>query len=385
MYRAQTNSARHDSPARASMAPSIRKPERALIAFPDAAAAETLIAGLPAAARVVREAAQAGLRECWLDAGPDWSPSSRLRIEVQRLAGAMRVHWPDGDPPPAAKESVLLVRGETLPTAWSIAGATTRLQSVVITDAGRRAELRHDDAAKIRRHYARAGRAILAATAKPTDGIVSRHLNRPMSQAISGALLRIPGFRPFHATAGTAVLAALMFAALTLYGASGLLAGALLFQAASMFDGVDGEAARSTFRSSDVGAMFDSLIDALTNLLFVLGVVVNMFAAGHAQAAGYGACGLLLLATGLTIIGRRARASAGPFTFDGVKDRMRARGTRLGQWLIWLTMRDFLAFAAVVLVLLGWVEPALLAFSIVMAGWLVVVVATGLRHSAAAR
>lgn len=379
MYRAQTNSAPHDSPARASTAPAARKPEQALIAFPDAAAAEALIAGLPAAARVVREAAQAGLRECWLDAGPGWSPSTRLRSEVKRLGGAMLVHWPDGDAPPAAKHSLLLVRGETLPTAWSIAGATIRPRSVDGTES------KHDDAATIRRRYARAGRAILAATAKPTDGIVSRHLNRPMSQAISGALLRIPGFRPFHATAGTAVLAALMFAALTLYGAPGLLAGALLFQAASMFDGVDGEAARSTFRSSDVGAMFDSLIDALTNLLFVLGVVVNMFAAGHVQAAGYGACGLLMLATGLTIIGRRARASAGPFTFDGVKDRMRARGTRLGQWLIWLTMRDFLAFAAVVLVLLGWVEPALLAFSIVMAGWLVVVIATGLRQGAAAR
>ena len=92
-----------------------------------------------------------------------------------------------------------------------------------------------------------------------------------------------------------------------------------------------------------------------------------------------------MLATGLTIIGRRAHAGSEPFTFDGVKNALRARGTRLGQWLIWLTMRDFLALLAVVMVLLGWTEPALAGFALVMAGWLVVVIATGARQGAALR
>ncbi|MBU6268745.1 MAG: CDP-alcohol phosphatidyltransferase family protein [Sphingomonadales bacterium] len=385
MQRAQTNQARHDAPHRGPTAGPARKPDRALIAFADTDAAEARIAGLPAAARVVREAALAGLRECWLEAGPDWTPSASTRIEVARLCGGMAVHLPGDGMPLPANGPITMVRGEALPTAWSIAGASTRPQPAFIADASDRERLHHDAAAAIRRRYARAGRAILEATAKPTDGIVSRHINRPMSRAISGALLRIRGFRPFHATLGTAVLAALMFAALTLFGNRGLLAGALLFQAASMFDGVDGEAARSTFRVSDAGAMLDSLIDALTNLLFVLGLVINMYFAGNGRAAGYGICGLLMLAIGLTIIGQRARASAGPFTFDGVKDRIRATGSRWGQWLIWLTMRDFLAFAAVLLVLVGWVQPALMAFAIIMAGWLAVVVATGLRQRAVAR
>lgn len=387
MYRAQTQDPLH-APRRAPLVSHSSVPHRALIGFANPQAAESLVAGLPAAARVVREAALAGVRECWLEAGPGWAPSRALRREVDRLRGAMHVHFPDDGSTRPGSGRMLFVAGDALPSARQLAGATAAAGPAPLftaEDAGAAPRLHHAAPDAIRRHYRRAGRAILAATIKPTDGLVSRYLNRPISQAISNLLLRIPPFRPFHATLGTAALAAVMFASLTMFGEGGLLAGALLFQAASMFDGVDGEAARATFRSSDRGALFDSLVDAATNLCFVLGLVVNMVRAGHLAAAGYGLCGLLMLASGLTIIGRRARRSAGPFTFDGVKDRMRARGTRLGQWLIWLTMRDFLALAAVVLVLLGWGEPALAAFSLVMAGWLVVVVATGIRQGATAR
>ena len=46
----------------------------AVVVFANASAASQNIAGLPAAARAVREAALAGFGECWLTAGPDWSP-----------------------------------------------------------------------------------------------------------------------------------------------------------------------------------------------------------------------------------------------------------------------------------------------------------------------
>jgi CDP-L-myo-inositol myo-inositolphosphotransferase len=118
----------------------------------------------------------------------------------------------------------------------------------------------------------------------------------------------------------------------------------------------------------------------VTNLAFVLGLVINLARQGRFEAATYGLCGLVLLAVGLTIIGQRARTSSAPFTFDGVKERI--RGTRLGQWLVWLTMRDFLALASVVLVLLGLVGPALVAFSMVMAAWLIVVLATHMPRRA---
>lgn len=120
-------------------------------------------------------------------------------------------------------------------------------------------------------------RRIVTATAKPGDGIVSRYVNRPISQTVSRFLLRWPAVRPIHATIVTGVLAIVMFLCLIAGGNAGLIAGALLFQAASIIDGVDGEIARATYRTSDFGAFADSLIDAVTNIAFIAGVVINLW------------------------------------------------------------------------------------------------------------
>jgi CDP-L-myo-inositol myo-inositolphosphotransferase len=154
-----------------------------------------------------------------------------------------------------------------------------------------------------------------------------------------------------------------------------LVIGALLFQAASILDGVDGEIARATFMESRRGAMLDSLVDAGTNLAFVAGVIVNVYHQGGQRAALAGAMGLGALAVGLCVIGLRARADTSrPFTFNEMKDRVQAANIPLLTWLTWLTMRDFYALAAALLVAAGFAAQALVAFSIVALGWLAVVV-----------
>jgi len=372
-------------------------PLAGIILFPSAQSAVTRVAGLPVAARAARAAARAGLAECWLEVGDgNWRPDSSTLGEIHRLAGDMRVHiaTPEGAHRPTG--AVLLIAGGALVDEGAIraaldAGAAEgsvlapMLAIADARDARARARLMKaaGDSARHGAALAEAGRRIIAATAKPGDGIVSRHINRPISQAISRFLLGFPGFRPIHATVGTAVIGLAMLAVLLwLPGQAGLALGALLFQVASVFDGVDGEVARATFRTSDNGAMIDSLVDAATNLAFIAGIAVHLWASGHHQPALFGVAGLAMLALGLTIIGRRARASGGPFSFDGVKQRVNANGSRIGQWLTWLTMRDFYALAAMVLVLCGLVIPALIVFSCVMAVWLVVVLATGARQTA---
>ena len=63
---------------------------------------------------------------------------------------------------------------------------------------------------------------------KTTDGIVSRYLNRPISQRITRTLLRCPGITPFHATLGTATLGLAMILSLLLGGHPGLILGAIV-------------------------------------------------------------------------------------------------------------------------------------------------------------
>ena len=69
----------------------------------------------------------------------------------------------------------------------------------------------------------------------------------------------------------TRLLALAMLPVLLLGGETGLILGGILFQAASVLDGVDGEMARATFRTSPSGATLDSAVDIATNLLFVAG------------------------------------------------------------------------------------------------------------------
>lgn len=221
-------------------------------------------------------------------------------------------------------------------------------------------------------------REILRATAKPSDGLVSRWLNRPVSRPISALLLFIPGIRPLHATIGTAVMATAMFAALVIGGGEGLIAGGLLFHAVSVFDGVDGEIARATFRTSRAGAVLDSVIDMATNILFVFGVVINLSARSD-LAVLVGAWGLLLLILGLAAISRTAARDDKPFSMDGVKQRYRARFpgssfARLIRFLTIVSSRDFFALLFALLILAGLPMAVLYLFAAAATVWILFVI-----------
>jgi phosphatidylglycerophosphate synthase len=310
------------------------------IRFRDGPAAERLVAGIPAAARAAREVAAAGFDDCRVYADVEWRPSQRLREEIDRLAKPARVALDHRDGRNHANYEALAISGEELiDPEW----------------------------------------AILKATGKPGDGIVSRSFNRPISRFISRLLLKLPLIRPGHATSGTALIALAMVGALLWFPSKfGLIAGAVLFQWASIFDGVDGEIARATFRTSSRGAMLDSLVDAATNFGFIAGVVQSLYRQGDHLGGMFGLAGLGMLTCGLCVIGLRAKHGSEPFTFNEVKDRMHATGSLILRWLTWLTMRDFYALAAAVLIAAGLVHVAVEIFAVVAAGWLVVVLATSL-------
>lgn len=108
-------------------------------------------------------------------------------------------------------------------------------------------------------------RALLLSTAKPTDGWVARRLNRPISRPLSRLLLAMR-LTPAHASALSLLtgLGAALFALHPSWGA--LVAAALLFQMASVVDGVDGEMARLTLTASPRGASIDTAVDVGTYL-----------------------------------------------------------------------------------------------------------------------
>lgn len=107
---------------------------------------------------------------------------------------------------------------------------------------------------------------------KPTDGWISRYVNRPISTRVSRWLVRTP-VTPNMVTLVT-FLSGLLGAWFVLDGAYWtVLLGALLFQVSSILDGCDGEVAVLTFRESKYGSWLDTITDNLTYLAFFSAVV----------------------------------------------------------------------------------------------------------------
>ena len=337
-----------------------------------------MVAGLPAIVRALHTLARAQCgRAVVIAPGLDRLPAA-VAAEAARLVPEL--DWAVAAPGDNLAD--LPADTPVVPAEALAAGALPDLSGAARLGGGP-AALAPMPEALSRQALAAAARQVITATAKPGDGIVSRHVNRPISQACSRLVLRLfPHARPLHATFGTAAFALAMAAALFSGTPAGLVAGALLFQAASIFDGVDGEIARATFRSSPQGAALDSLVDALTNLACVAGVSWNLYCQGQGRAAMAGAAGLVVMGLGLWILGRRSRRSAEGMTFNALKDRFSQRPSRLKQWLTWLTMRDFYALAGAVLIASGFAAFALYAFAVVAAGWFMVVVTVMTREPA---
>src|ERR1700712_5592433 len=84
------------------------------IHFQDGHAAERLVAGIPAAARAVREVASAGFDDCRIYTDVEWQPSPRSLEEINRLAKPARVTLDRRDRRHSTDYEALAIPGEEL-------------------------------------------------------------------------------------------------------------------------------------------------------------------------------------------------------------------------------------------------------------------------------
>lgn len=335
-----------------------------LFSFATARTANQLVAGVPAAARLAR---------AWYDAFPQPERAPPLLLQLRDGGNLSRSTMTEIDrltngllavqlvPTPATGTSI---NGEDLPGAAQISRQLVNSQSDTPADS------LMDEQTALRRLTA-AGRSIIKDTGKAGDGIVSRWLNRPISQSLSRHLLKHGWIRPGHATLLTALAAAAMVGCLILGGQTGLIAGAILFQSASVLDGVDGEIARATWRTSERGAMLDSATDGATNLGFLIGIIFNRWQAGAMDEVTLALIGLCTLVIGLIILGYTAKRRGEPLNFDRAKKLMGSQPSRIKTLLRYVTMRDFYCLFLAVMVLCGLLQMALFIFAVSAAAWLV--------------
>jgi len=137
--------------------------------------------------------------------------------------------------------------------------------------------------------------SLLHQAAKPTDGIVSRHLNRRISRFFSRIFLTL-GLTPGHATAVNMAIGLVCAYLAAQTGYLTMVLAGILFQLASAFDGVDGEMARSTLGESPRGAWLDTAVDNLTYVVCLIGISIGWV------REGVGAAGLWLAGSLVVIV-----------------------------------------------------------------------------------
>jgi len=144
------------------------------------------------------------------------------------------------------------------------------------------------------------------ARAKPAarDGLVSRYLNRPLSRPLARLLVHTP------ATPNQVTLLSFVFA----LAAGWLLTlghnvwGGLAVHVSSVIDGVDGDLARLTGRSSRFGAVFDAVLDRYADTALIGGA--TWWAYQHERWPAAVIVGLCALVGAYAVSYSRARIEA---------------------------------------------------------------------------
>lgn len=194
---------------------------------------------------------------------------------------------------------------------------------------------------------------------KPTDGFVSKHLNRPISTIFSN-ILSDYSIAPAHLTGVTALFAIIMLLALIFSEKIGIGWGCVLFHATSIVDGIDGEIARVKFQSTRRGAMLDTTIDMITNFLFMFGLIFALWDTSGDEYLIKGVIILTLMLTGTALMYSILYFGPGGGSFDILSIVIRSKIgekkdlLRSFNFANYLLKRDTFAFVFAVLGIIGY-------------------------------
>ena len=122
-------------------------------------------------------------------------------------------------------------------------------------------------------------KALIKSLTKSTDGWVSRNLNRPISTSFS-RILAHTSITPNQFTIFTGIIALVTGYFMVMGGYWNWLIAAGLFHLTSVMDGVDGELARLKFKSSPFGQWLDTVVDNLSYIVGLGGLIVGVYRHG---------------------------------------------------------------------------------------------------------
>ncbi len=117
---------------------------------------------------------------------------------------------------------------------------------------------------------------ILSTLEKPSDGPISRHLNRPISIRLSKYLVKT-NITPNLISLISFILCCIGASLFFLGGYANLVIGGLLTQLSSIIDGCDGEIARLKFQETEFGAWLDAVLDRYADASLLFGLTYYVY------------------------------------------------------------------------------------------------------------
>lgn len=301
---------------------------------------------LPADAHAIAladPAAGAGIVRAMGERGDAWSTG--VLVATRLLFDALDQTGPGGE-----------VR--SLPEALAALAAKGTVRAADIGDA-----LWHPARTSFERK--RAEKLLVRSLRKSVDGVIAKHINRRFSLAASSVLMHFP-IKPNHVTTFSllvSVAAAVTAAMATAASPGWLVVGAVLWQLASMLDGIDGEIARLKFAESKFGEWFDTLTDDVGKFMFFLGSGYG-FAAVSGQVMWLQIAALAVaiqMALAFSLYRKLLRTGSGShyalaWDVSPTHDKLLVR---LYSRIEFLSRRDYYVFAWMVMAFVGLYEVAL--------------------------
>ena len=198
---------------------------------------------------------------------------------------------------------------------------------------------------------------------KAVDGIISRHLNRHLSLAVSRRIAHTR-VMPNHVTGVTFSLGVLSAVFAAVGGSIAWAIAGVLFQATSVLDGVDGELARVRMDGSVMGEWLDTISDDSSDVLMYgalgIGAWRMLYAAPEIPPIlwlllGLGAALGKLVSMAVYYRWLRARGRGDLLAFEWSFDDPESQSAlqRVLANLKYVTKNDFIAFTVMVLGLFG--------------------------------
>jgi 1L-myo-inositol 1-phosphate cytidylyltransferase / CDP-L-myo-inositol myo-inositolphosphotransferase len=305
----------------------------------DTRAASSTVAAVDFRADALASQEGAARTAAWR-AGPGEGPGQSLRAAGQGLLA------PDGVFTGLARVTPSFARA--LEETRSLEGALTLLARREPVAAWWVAELwqavRPEGPARAA-DLALARRKVLGGAVGVADGVVARHLNRPLSRRITERLLS-RDVKPWQISVAS-------FLAVVAAGLSFVVGhattGGLIAQFAAVLDGVDGEVARIRYQDSPFGGVYDALLDRVGEAVLIGGMTLYAWTLG----AGHLVVALGFAAVAGSSLSMLVKEKYGTQFLRPYRDEHEGRF----RWL--LLGRDGRLFLALVAGLTGFVEAVL--------------------------